>query len=147
MRVNDLLTLSPGRDGIANSPQDTWVVLGIGVHREGESGPETYLHLASTSRFREQKNGKVPLQIGDYFSAPELREAKLRYEATTLAARATETRNKLLDEIGLMQDAAAGFTELYGNGYLEATERMREKILELLPGREEKTASHDAGRG
>jgi hypothetical protein len=40
---------------------DTWRVLGLGVRREGL----VYAHLASTTRFRSQKNGSVPVQIID----------------------------------------------------------------------------------
>ncbi len=42
---------------------DVWTVLGVGCTREDG---KTYLHLASTTRFVTQKNGKRPIQIGDW---------------------------------------------------------------------------------
>jgi len=42
---------------------DVWVVWGVGRTREDG---KTYLHLASTTRFVTQKNGKRPIQIGDW---------------------------------------------------------------------------------
>jgi len=41
---------------------DVWRVLGVGAQRKGN----TFCHLASTTRFRQQKNGKNPIQIGDW---------------------------------------------------------------------------------
>lgn len=41
---------------------DVWRVLGAGAQRDGN----TFCHLASTTRFRQQKNGKNPIQIGDW---------------------------------------------------------------------------------
>lgn len=41
---------------------DVWRVLGAGAQRNGN----TFCHLASTTRFRQQKNGKNPIQIGDW---------------------------------------------------------------------------------
>lgn len=41
---------------------DTWVILSLGVERDGKR----YAHLASTTRFRQQRNGKVPVQICDW---------------------------------------------------------------------------------
>jgi len=42
---------------------DVWVVWGVGCTREDG---KTYLHLASTTRFLTQKNGKRPIQIADW---------------------------------------------------------------------------------
>ena len=42
---------------------DTWVILGLGVVRD--DGLQ-YAHLSSTTRFRQQKNGKVPVQQCDW---------------------------------------------------------------------------------
>lgn len=41
---------------------DEWIILSQGATRDGK----TYCHLASTTRFREQKNGPNPIQIGDW---------------------------------------------------------------------------------
>jgi hypothetical protein len=41
---------------------DTWRVLGIGVSQEGK----TYVHLASTTKLLQQKNGFVPAQMCDW---------------------------------------------------------------------------------
>jgi len=38
---------------------DTWRVCGIGVSKDGN----TRCHLASTTRFRKQRNGDCPIQI------------------------------------------------------------------------------------
>jgi hypothetical protein len=41
---------------------DTWNILGEGATRDGK----TYCHLASTTQFRQQRNGKNPVQICDW---------------------------------------------------------------------------------
>lgn len=41
---------------------DIWRILGIGAKRDGL----VYLHLASTTRFRQQRNGQYPIQMGDW---------------------------------------------------------------------------------
>jgi hypothetical protein len=41
---------------------DTWRVVGLGVRRDGQ----VYAHLASTTRFRQQRNGKCPIQMCDF---------------------------------------------------------------------------------
>lgn len=41
---------------------DTWNILGEGATRDGK----TYCHLASTTRGRQQRNGWMPLQRGDW---------------------------------------------------------------------------------
>lgn len=42
---------------------DTWRVLALGA-RDGEGN--VYAHLASTTRFVQQRNGQRPIQIGDW---------------------------------------------------------------------------------
>lgn len=41
---------------------DEWKILGIGAKLDGK----VYLHLASTTRYRKQRNGLVPVQMGDW---------------------------------------------------------------------------------
>lgn len=41
---------------------DVWRIAGIGVSKEAE----TFCHLASTTRFIEQRNGSRPIQIQDW---------------------------------------------------------------------------------
>jgi hypothetical protein len=41
---------------------DTWRIIGEGATRDGK----TYCHLASTTRFRQQRNGRVPVQMADW---------------------------------------------------------------------------------
>ncbi|UOF79759.1 N-6 DNA methylase [Caudoviricetes sp.] len=43
---------------------DTWRVVNVGFEADGK----IYLHLASTTRFRQQRNGQCPVQIADWFS-------------------------------------------------------------------------------
>ena len=38
---------------------DTWRILGQGATRDGK----TYCHLASTTQFRQQRNGPYPVQV------------------------------------------------------------------------------------
>lgn len=47
---------------------DVWKVIGVGVT---DADGFTFLHLASTTRFRQQRNGKVPVQMGEWL-APEV---------------------------------------------------------------------------
>lgn len=42
---------------------DTWRIVGTGAVREDG---KTFCHLASTTRGRQQSNGWVPMQIGDW---------------------------------------------------------------------------------
>lgn len=42
---------------------DTWTIIGTGVIREDG---KTFCHLASTTRSMSQKNGSMPIQIGDW---------------------------------------------------------------------------------
>ncbi len=41
---------------------DTWLILGIGVSK----GDMTLCHLASTTRFKKQRNGNNPVQQQDW---------------------------------------------------------------------------------
>lgn len=41
---------------------DVWNVVGTGARVDGK----VYLHLSSTTRFRQQKNGNNPVQICDW---------------------------------------------------------------------------------
>ena len=50
-------------DPIINYEGDIWRVIGKGVTREDG---KTYCHLASTTRFRHQRNGKCPIQMCDW---------------------------------------------------------------------------------
>lgn len=51
---------------------DAWRVLGVGAQRDGN----TFCHLASTTNFRQQKNGRIPMQINDWIDTAVLRAAK-----------------------------------------------------------------------
>lgn len=55
---------------------DVWLVLAEGVSRDGK----TFCHLASTTRFRQQKNGAVPVQIGDWIDQRLLLSAAIEQE-------------------------------------------------------------------
>ena len=61
-------------DQIIFHDDDRWVVLGAGAQRDGN----TFCHLASTSRGRQQKNGWVPVQICDWVSTEVLEAAVKR---------------------------------------------------------------------
>ncbi|GGA05814.1 hypothetical protein [Dyella caseinilytica] len=56
-------------DKVISHDGDTWRVLAQG--RVNEDG-DTYCHLASTTRFRVQRNGRVPVQMVDYIAAEVL---------------------------------------------------------------------------
>lgn len=47
---------------------DTWLIAGKGTINDAG---ETYCHLSSTTRFRQQRNGKNPVQIGVFLKLPE----------------------------------------------------------------------------
>jgi hypothetical protein len=51
---------------------DAWRVVGVGAQRDGN----TFCHLASITRFRQQKNGKNPMQIGDWVDTEVLKAAR-----------------------------------------------------------------------
>ena len=49
---------------------DTWNIAAEGVTRDGK----TYCHLVSTTRFRQQRNGKNPVQICDWIDHAGLQQ-------------------------------------------------------------------------
>jgi hypothetical protein len=51
---------------------DAWRVIGVGAQRDGN----TFCHLASITRNRQQKNGKCPVQINDWVDTAVLDAAK-----------------------------------------------------------------------
>jgi hypothetical protein len=51
---------------LINLDGDTWTVVAVGA--TDEQG-RVYLHLASTTRFIAQRNGKRPIQICDWVKA------------------------------------------------------------------------------
>lgn len=55
---------------------DTWNILGEGATRDGK----TYCHLASTTRGRQQRNGWMPLQLGDWIDHAVILAAAQRGE-------------------------------------------------------------------
>lgn len=61
---------------------DTWRVLGQGASRDGA----VYCHLASTTRGRQQGNGWVPLQMGDWIAHEVLLSARMQQEEAQRAA-------------------------------------------------------------
>ncbi len=56
MKRNDIIWKKLRYDG------DVWQIIGAGTERN----EQTYLHLASTTQFRQQKNGPCPHQICCY---------------------------------------------------------------------------------
>lgn len=46
-------------DQIVEVDGERWRIVGLGVEQDGLQ----YAHLASTTRVRQQRNGKVPVQI------------------------------------------------------------------------------------
>lgn len=50
---------------------DTWRIIGTGAYSAGA----VYCHLASTTRFTQQRNGQVPLQMGAFVSADSVEAA------------------------------------------------------------------------
>ena len=53
-----------------NHEGDVWRVLGVGARNDGN----VYLHLASTTKFRKQRNGEFPVQICAWFPESVLNE-------------------------------------------------------------------------
>lgn len=51
---------------------DVWKVIGVGAQRDGN----TFCHLASTHRGRQQKNGWYPAQINDWVDTEVLKSSK-----------------------------------------------------------------------
>ena len=55
---------------------DQWRVIGQGAVNTSDDAYNddlVYVHLASTTRFREQRNGRNPIQIGDWVPVSVLR--------------------------------------------------------------------------
>lgn len=59
---------------------DTWRIIGFGATRSCEFGPQTFCHLASTTRFSVQRNGKRPVQICEWIDAPAIESALMQRE-------------------------------------------------------------------
>lgn len=55
-----------------NHDGDTWEIVNQGIKKDDK----TFCHLASTTRFRQQKNGKNPIQIGDWIDNTVIEDAK-----------------------------------------------------------------------
>lgn len=51
---------------------DTWRIVAVGTQRDGN----TYCHMASTHLGRQQKNGWMPVQIGDWVDTEVLKAVK-----------------------------------------------------------------------
>lgn len=49
-----------------------WRVIGVGTERNGN----TFCHLASLHEFRQQKNGRVAMQINDWIDSAVLANSK-----------------------------------------------------------------------
>ena len=47
---------------------DVWRVLGVGAN----NGADSFVHLASTTQFRQQRNGLNPIQINDWLPNGQL---------------------------------------------------------------------------
>jgi hypothetical protein len=63
-------------DRIINWDNDQWRVVGQGAVNtspDAYNDDLVYVHLASTTRFREQRNGRNPIQIGDWVPVGVLR--------------------------------------------------------------------------
>lgn len=72
--------MSDYRNRIISWDGDQWRVLSQGASRGDQNGDElglVYVHLASTTRFCEQRNGRTPIQIGDWVPVSLLRAAKV----------------------------------------------------------------------
>ncbi len=50
---------------------DSWDVVNTGAYRDGT----VYCHLASRTRFCEQRNGRVPVQVADFITAEQVEAA------------------------------------------------------------------------
>jgi len=53
---------------------ELWRIVGIGAERNGS----TYCHLANLTRGRQQKNGWMPIQMGDWIDSAVIARAKHR---------------------------------------------------------------------
>jgi len=66
---------------------DTWRLLATGATRDGR----TMCHLASTTRFTQQRNGAMPIQICDWLESEKL--IGLQEEKTSRDAAPQRLRN------------------------------------------------------
>ena len=66
---------------------DTWKIVAEGATKDGK----TYCHLASTTRFRQQKNGKCPVQIADWIENERILSAAMQEEEKQRAITAYYT--------------------------------------------------------
>lgn len=55
---------------------DTWNILSQGAARDGK----VFCHLASTTQFRQQRNGKNPVQICDWIDAALILSSAMQAE-------------------------------------------------------------------
>ena len=62
---------------------DTWRIIGEGALRDGK----VYCHLASTTRERQQKNGRVPVQMADWIDQQVILAAAITGEEAERKAR------------------------------------------------------------
>ena len=72
--MNDQTTLGD-RSKVGNTlvhMGHAWRVIGVGAQRNGN----TFCHLANLSEFRNQKNGRVPVQINDWVDSAVLANSK-----------------------------------------------------------------------
>lgn len=63
-------------DILINHNGDTWRILSEGATRDGK----IYCHLASTTRFRQQKNGAIPVQMGDWIDSAVILSCAMQEE-------------------------------------------------------------------
>lgn len=59
----------------------TWNIVGQGATRDGK----VYCHLASTTEFRQQRNGPCPIQICDWIDASVILSSAMQAEETQRA--------------------------------------------------------------
>lgn len=62
------MTASIIQERIIKHDGDTWRIVQVGSVREGKA----YVHLASTTRSRQQRNGKCPVQVCDWIDLDKL---------------------------------------------------------------------------
>lgn len=79
---------------------DTWTIVAQGATRDGK----VFCHLASTTRFRHQRNGKNPIQINDWIDHAAILSAAMQSEE---AARVSYVTAYYADR------AASGLASLY----------------------------------
>lgn len=82
---------------------DTWNIVGEGASRDGK----VFCHLASTTRFNHQRNGKNPVQINDWIDHSLILSAAMQQEE---AARVDCVTNYYADR------AASGLAAMYRGG-------------------------------